>query len=591
MILRMKQAHIHIALLMFGVLIGACQKELPNQPKPNQLPSTRLWLSSTLVLNETSSRQHAHWYGEDPDGYIKGFLIATPESLFTVSAAFPDTFSYSWTTRNDSIISLPLLVKQSIFTIIARAIDNTFLEDKHLPEGARIRLMPRPYWDVNNNGILDGGDKELPSLFGSIDTKSASQLLPIRNTPPKVFFAVNPIDSATIQQPESTFTVATFSWYGTDVDGDQTISSYRIALNDTSTPDRWFSVNGTVNLITLMVPRSVSDAAAIEVDADVYTGTFPNMQLRGKVTGLRLNANNVLYLQARDVAGEYSIATTMPSTPNVRKWYVKKPKSKMLVVSDMLMNSGPNITERNGALKVYGDALTAAFPGSTYGNFDLLDVGFGLAADEKQNQLSKQKYGAYVPGFMNPQLIQTLKLFDVVFWISDLYPSYLPAQVGLFNYTLTGGKVIFSTTFPANIVFADVKALNDFAPIDSVSTDAISSLTVHTNADNRMPAGTRVLPMVAGYPELAFDSTVAIHNFNWRRVYKRTDAQYLYRADSSKFYYTGGQFRYSGMPEIATIDNDKKFVLVALPLHRLNGRQKNLPAFFLHVIQNEFGLN
>jgi len=192
---------------------------------------------------------------------------------------------------------------------------------------------------------------------------------------------------------------------------------------------------------------------------------------------------------------------------------------------------------------------------------------------------------------MNPQLIQTLKLFDVVFWISDLYPSYLPAQVGLFNYTLTGGKVIFSTTFPANIVFADVKALNDFAPIDSVSTDAISSLSVHTNADNRMPAGTRVLPMVSGYPELAFDSTVLIHNFNWRRVYKRTDAQYLYKADSSKFYYTGGQFRYSGMPEIATIDNDKKFVLVALPLHRLNGRQKNLPAFFFHVIRNEFGLN
>lgn len=578
-----------IFFVLVALLTGSCQKDLPNQPKANQPPSTRLWLVSDLTLNETSSRQHVHWYGEDPDGYVVGYLIASgnyrPEHVGT----FPDSLTYFFTARNDSIIALPLLTKRDSFTVVVRSLDNTLKET--LDEGAIVRLQPQPYWDRNVNGIYDGNDLLLASLNGAVDQKGVKQLLPLRNTPPRVFYSVNAVDSTTIQQPETTFTVATFSWYGTDIDGDQTISSYRIALNDTSTADRWFTINSSVTMVTLMVPRSVSDAATTETEADVYTGTFPNMQLRGKIKGLKLNASNVLYLQARDVAGEFSSAITMPSNPSTRRWFVKKPKSKMLVVSDMLMVSAQNVTDRNAALNIYSDALASAFPSSSYSQFDILDVGIGLAADEKQNQLSKQKYGSYVPGKMNPQLIHTLKLFDIVFWVSDLYPSYLPAQVGLFNYTLTGGKVIFSTTFPANIVFADVKALNDFAPIDSVSTDVNSSTTVHTNADNRMPAGTRILPMVNGYPELAFDSTVLIHNFNWRRIYKRSDAQYLYKADSSKNYYTGILFRYAGTPEIATIDNDKKFVLVALPLHRLNGRQKNLPLFFKHVIQNEFGLN
>lgn len=581
----MKHIVVHISLLCFGLIVWSCQKDLPNQPKPNQLPSTRLWLTSSDTLNETSSRQHAYWYGEDPDGYISGFLFTTPETLKTSVVAFPDTFNYSWTTKTDSVIALPLLKQRSLFTIIVRAVDNTFKESSLLPEGAVVRLVPQPYWDKNVNGMFDAGDIALTSLLSSIDSKSANQLLPIRNTPPRVFFSVNPIDSSTYQQPETTFTVATFSWYATDIDGDQTISGFRIALNDTGTADRWFTVNNSVKLVTLMVPRSASDSATTDVHADVYTGTFPNMQFRGKIPGLKLNAANVLYLQAKDVAGEYSPTMTMPSTPATRRWYVKKPKSRMLFVSDY------NQSDRVAAQAMLSQTLEQALPGKSFSNFDLLDVGFGLTSAEKQNQLVLQKYGSYVPVNMNPQLIQTLKLYDVVLWFSDLYPSYLPAQIGLFNYTLTGGKVIFSTTFPANVVFAELRALNDFAPIDSVSTDANSSTTVHTNADNRMPQRTKVLPLVSGYPELAFDTTTSIHNFNWRRIYKRTDAQYIYRLDSSKFYNTGGQFRYAGTPEIACIDNNKRFLLFALPIHRVNGGQFNLAPFFKHVIQNEFGLN
>jgi len=577
----LKKILINIVLVVIGLIIGSCQKDLPNQPKQNQLPTTRLFLAADTTLRETSSRQHLHWYGEDPDGIVIGYLLASGAYRLNGQLPQPDTTTYTWITKNDSIVALPLLTARDSFVVIVRAVDNTF-EKGSLPEGARLRMIPQPYWDKNLNGQYDGADIALPSLSTAIDPKGAIQLLPLRNTPPKVFFSVNPFDSTIIQQPETTFTVATFSWYGTDVDGDQTIASYRIALNDTLTPERWFTVSGAVNLVTLIVPRSVSDNATGEVEAEVYTGKFPNMQFRRKIPGLRLNDVNRFFLQAKDVAGEYSNPVSLPSVG--KRWYVAKPKSRMLLVMDY------NQLDRVAANSIFRSALKESLPGKQFDNFDTLNLAWNLSAADKQNQLANQRYGANVPNHMNPAFIHTLKLFDVVFWFSDLYPSYLPAQIGLFNYTLTGGKVIFSTTFPANISFPDVRAMNDFAPIDSVSTDVNSTTTLHTNADSRMRAGTKVFPLVSGFPQLTFDSTQSIHNFNWRRVYKRADAQYLYRVDSSKFYETPPTFRYAGSPEIACIDNNKSFVIMALPLHRLNGG-KNLPAFFKRVIVDEFGLN
>ena len=39
-----------------------------------------------------------------------------------------------------------------------------------------------------------------------------------------------------MQQPDTTFTAASFAWVGSDPDGDQTIASYEIALNFNGVP-------------------------------------------------------------------------------------------------------------------------------------------------------------------------------------------------------------------------------------------------------------------------------------------------------------------------------------------------------------------
>ena len=436
-------------------------------------------------------------------------------------------------------------------------------------------MTPTPYWDKDTNGIFDAGDVVLNGIVTAADPKGAILLFPIRNTPPTVQFAANIVDSSTIQQPETTYTVATFSWVGHDADGDNTIVYYRIALNDTSSPSNWMTLTSKSTLVTLAVPRSVSDAAPDNgtVSASVYTGVFPGLQYQGTISGLKLNAQNVLYLQDKDVAGEYSKAARMPSS-STGSWYVKKPKGKMLVVKDY------NQSDISTALQVYHTVFSdPSIAGGSFGNFDIFDVGYGLTTSAKQNQTADSTFGNLVPPTLNPAFILTLQLYPLVYWFSDLYPSYTPARIGLFNFTQRGGKVIFSTTFPENISFPDISALNDFAPIDSVTTDPNSSSAVPTNADNRVPVGTTLLPSdpASGYPVLTFGprppggGQFVSPSPSWRRVYKRIDAEYLYQMDSVYIDSSSSppqlrNERFLGTPEMCVIDNNKTFVLMALPV-------------------------
>lgn len=555
--------------LLFIGLLGAlvmfsCSKDMPNENKANQPPTTRLWLAPESDLRETVSKQHLYYYGEDADGRVSGFLLAVVQGKNANGT--PDTIGYTWTTKADTILALPLLAARDSFTVIVRAVDNRF-PALSIPIGAIVRLSPSPYWDVNVNGVLDGADIALPSMSGSVDLKGAVQVFPIRNTPPKVSFAVNAVDSTVIQQPDTTYTAATFSWYGTDDDGNNTIASYRIALNDTSSAAKWFVLSGGATSVTIVVPRSASDPAGSEVDADVYTGTYPSMQFKGKVPGLRLNNANSIFLQARDIAGEYSPAVKLPGTG--KKWFVKKPQGRMLLVTDY------SAGDKNEVLAYYrGMFASSNIVQGNLGSFDVLDrLNF--------------------PSALNPALVMTLKLYDMVFWVTDRFPSIKPAQISLYNYSQSGGKVILTTTFATDLTYSDLLALNDFAPLDSITTDPVySGNKPQTNADNRLNARTQILPLLPGYPVLAADTVnvygdiVSAHTVNVKRVYKRTDSQYIYRLDSSRVTTP----RYKGSPEIACIDNAKRFVMFALPLNIVNGAPGNLPLFFKQVIENEFGI-
>ncbi|MFA6467844.1 MAG: hypothetical protein WCW35_03030 [Bacteroidota bacterium] len=568
--------------LFVALLSLSCQKDLPNQPKQNQSPTTRLWITSDSLLNETVSRQHLYFYGEDPDGYVVGFVIAFVKdsaSNFT-KIPNPDTLSYVWTTRNDTVIALPLLQKKDRFTIIVRAVDNRF-SPHAISNGALIKGFPAPYWDRDSNGVRSAGDIEFPEMQQGIDPVGSIQLFPIKNTPPNVNFAVTPDENAfTIEQPDTTYTVATFAWSGNDDDGNSTITGYRIALNDSTAAADWTELRASDTLITLLVKRQESDIAGAEVEAELYSGYFNSDRMINtgkKLKHLRLNASNILYLQAKDIAGEYSARVRMPSTAS-KKWFVKKPKSNMLVIADF--GDSPN-GWRNNIIKYYRTIFAdPVFLNDSLANFDVIER-------------------SSLPTYINPAFIKTLMLYRVVLWFTDINPSLTVAQIGLRSFTDYGGKAIFVTQFKdknnPNYLYSDLVKYRDFLPLhpEKVMTDSVQYISNRLYVkDQKTGINTKIIPLKSGYPPLYADSlstsgsSVAIQNVAFRKIFKNNDSEYLYKTDSS---HTATP-EFQGELEIACIDNQKSVVLFAMPLHLLNGWEHNLPLFFKQVIENEFGI-
>lgn len=529
-----------IAICSLLLIFLSCRKEFPVQPRANQPPKTFLWLFPDSTIAPGVSKQRIHWWGEDPDGIVVGYLLAIAKLKTPVKGIpKPDTIGWTWTTRNDTLLSFPLVTVRDTFTVFVRAVDNTL--GASLLEGSRIRFTPSPYWDKNDNGIFDSTDQPLPLLLSAVDTGAAKLGMPIRNSPPKVDFVNDPNDpTKKLQQPETTFTAATFAWVGSDLDGDETITHYRIALNNPLDSSRWVSLPRSDTLITLFVPRGRSDGATGEVSADVYSGNFLSFFSRPPIRtlpGLKLDGLNTVYVQAKDVAGEYSPMIQMPDTS--RRWFVRKPRSRLLVVSDYLTGViGTASDVRNFYRSTFSQVTLST---GTLGNYDELDIARGVDANAKlaaaQGTVNPQ-FGVLVPKFLDPAFVLTLFLYDYVFWYTDLYPTLPVAQFSLYYYKNSTfdrqrGRVIFSTAFGTNP--DPRRVLPDFAPIDSVSSvDLSPSHLIPTLGDSRIPGGYQLIPDSSDisniYPTLAFTGTTGtIHSVFMRPVYKQPDGRYIYR--------------------------------------------------------------
>jgi len=434
-------------------------------------------------------------------------------------------------------------------------------------------MQPFPFWDRNDNGVFDATDQRLDALSEAVDPVGAVGTFPIRNTPPAIGLLPSPYDASVVQRmPDTTFTVVTIGFKGSDDDGDNTLASYRIALNDTGATAQWVTVALRDTILTLVVPRSRSDAAGATVTADLYSGSFLGRRLVGQVPNLRLDAENVFYVEARDVAGEYSAPVRLPSGTD--RWYVRRPRAKVLLVNDYTS------FDAQLARTTYVSALTSA-SGGAFGQVDQLDIALGLAAADKE----AGRYGRLVPQFVDPALIQTFLLYDYVIWYTDQVPSLGIAQLSVFPYLQNGGRVIFSTMF---LNTTDPRgALRDFAPVDSISTVDLSPTRPVPPAvagDSRIPANFVVyadssMPGTI-YPQLAFNASPVIHSVFMRTVYRRSDARYLYHLQVD----TRTPQRYLGAPNIAVIDGQNSIIFVGLPLHLLNntvqGNPLGLSAFF-----------
>jgi len=156
----------------------------------NLPPESYLSIFPDSIIAPGSTLKKINWWGDDPDGLVKGFRISF------------DSVNWGYTTKNDSSFLLSINGNDSTFRFWVAAVD----------------------------------DK------GLIDPTPATNLYPVINTPPVVSF-----DAGT-ELPDTTFPVATFKWTGSDPDGVETIRYYQYSLNDTNNFRR---IPGNINLLTL----------------------------------------------------------------------------------------------------------------------------------------------------------------------------------------------------------------------------------------------------------------------------------------------------------------------------------------------------
>ncbi len=399
--------------LLVLLAMAGCSKRFTNEPLANQPPKTYLALVPDSALRRSVSQQHIHWWGVDPDGFVVGYYFSL------------DNARWTYTTRTESVFTFRLNTTDTTYSFFVAAVDDESLRD---PNPATLRY-------------------------------------PIKNSQPAVSFLLN----TTV--PETTYTVATFQWSGTDIDGNETIVKYYYALDDTANPSRWKSLSGSANLVTLTKSDGLTEG------------------------------NHAFYLRAQDIAGANSKIVRMPDTNRV--WYVQEPKGELLIVRDYLPSDFS---------AAYYKQMFDTLMGGRLGSKDVMDIKKGASAISR---------GKFVPPLINPTFTETLKLFKYVFWYGDNSPSMDIAQASIPGFKRAGGKVLFTAGFPQYT--GAQGGLGDFAPIDDIESSYFT--TILLSRDTLIA----VDPM---YPTLVRDTLGFIYTFP-RGVLPKVDARVLYKMQAS----------------------------------------------------------
>lgn len=295
-------------ILIIALSLTACVDRKPSNPVPNEPPDTHLFLvfgdslgvsDSTALPDTSASMLVLHWYGDDPDGEIIGYEWAWDD---TVSLLGYDVDSTWW--LGDSAYTEEIETPDSI-TLDSTALGPwTFTEQVRDTFYVKIREAFNYFTfyvrALDNDSVADPS----PSIM----------TFPIINSPPSVQLPVAFInDYATVHS--ITLGYHTFSWTGSDPDGDETISGYQLALTDSSfhwDPDT--TINDTIRFAGL--------DWSISLDSLTFSYTF---------SGLQPGCYR-MFLRSYDITGSFSRVKYYPDTAGV--WEVIASQGNILYVDD-----------------------------------------------------------------------------------------------------------------------------------------------------------------------------------------------------------------------------------------------------------------
>ena len=343
--------------------------------------------------------------------------------------------------------------------------------------------------------------------------------------------------------PDTTFTIASFAWGVTDLDGEDTIDKFQYAISDSgSTSDTiWVDISSTKRSILL-------SGTQYETDADV---TFDDRLTEGL---------HAFHLRAIDVAGAESDVKRLPEDEN-KYWYVKEPARDILLVDDWAIASSDG---RELYIQIL-DSLRILKPDTR--KYSILD----LKPQNSEYLLSKVA------------LKETIKLFKAVIWYSDVNPKLDEADAALSDYSKNGGKVIFSTLFSQ---FGSNRGDPlEFTPVDSI--DIIRDTTSNAKEVTKIFKSWNVAVwpdslISASFPDTLLPALPASIIPSPKLFVPKASSRVLYR-------YQELPARYAGKPIVMVEDANKSFIISSIPLHYFNGAN-NLGKLIDLFLSQEFGL-
>ncbi len=289
--------------LLLLVSLTSCDSDFEGDVLRNEAPNTSLSVRDESLVdnladdNRLLSTLRLAWSGDDPDGFVSGFELR----VFPTSASPADGDLWVFTTRNDSLLLLPLPSGESVANVIVevRAVDN---------EGER-------------------------------DPTPARSVFPIQNSPPTIRFSQFELPPAT------TFPIVSFAFVPADPDGAQNLKSVGVSLNDSTS---FVEISPEFDFVTLVGDQDQVASASV-VDTRLFLGRGVEATSL-VVPGMLLDAENTFYIRTTDQAD-----TT--STVERFTWFVKRNASDILYVNDYRLATNPSVQDYH--LNVLGRFLPA----------------------------------------------------------------------------------------------------------------------------------------------------------------------------------------------------------------------------------------
>lgn len=483
------------AIPVLSLFVSSCKNSFTGDLKSNQTPETNL-VTDTIArsgADRFTSQVHLQWWGQDPDGYVAAYEVSY------------DGLIWVRTTKQDSVftLSLPVGSDTADFHFKVRAVDNQ----------------------------------------GAVDPTPATLTIPVKNSPPTAeFFQPTAVTGNYSRNPEVSFPVLRYTFQCNDPDGTDNLDHLEFFLNDTSQPG--FVVNPGVTALTLLAANPGASTSICQV----FLGNSSSAQAN-TLSGLQLDATNVLYIRAVDKVGAHS-----PCKASTPIW-VKKVNSPVLLV-----NAYKSVANKSNAQAFYANALTNA-------GIPVFDT---LQATEVVNN----NYTQLAPD--NSTQARTFALFKHIVWFTDDADFSLSlGQKTTSTFFQNGGTCLMAVGFSTNI---DPQAnYLDFTPVKSLVPQP-------SGQTFRLVSGANLTAALSGFPTLQ----VSASPFIARPLFKQDDGvSYSYQ------YVYNGTIKVSGgvskdwtqtdstnlMVMRTPVGGTPDFILSGVPIEKLDGAANSLQFF------------